>query len=341
MPLVSPCFPAQQSLLSPEADLHLHSSHYCLHHPLSADYLTYSVTENPAVSTATCLLKCCVQWDRPVFHPVFGLPSPPPLSDPSLDYSLLSRISDRLLSKSCFPSAFLTSLYLGRVERVRETASMTTVLFLFHISSLYLFMFLFLPVLCSMWNLSPHPCPGIEPMPPELEAQSLSHWPPGKSLFLFTRRFIERIICAVSTSSSVHSSKQQPRFPHQFARNVLTLEYNVVLVVKANGCFPVLTLFNFLKAPITIEFPLLEIFSTSTNLTLLVFLSIFSQAPLWTSLVLPELSILLCLVISLLGLVLFYLACISSLIQYSQYQVLNNNMYSTNIFSKLYLPSLC
>ena len=59
VPFVSPsCFPAQQSLLSPEADLHLHSSHYSISIIDSADYFTYSVTENTAVSTATCLLKC-------------------------------------------------------------------------------------------------------------------------------------------------------------------------------------------------------------------------------------------------------------------------------------------
>ena len=33
----------------------------------------------------------------------------------------------------------------------------------------------------------PHlvPQPGIEPEPPALEAQSLNHWTPGKSLFYY------------------------------------------------------------------------------------------------------------------------------------------------------------
>lgn len=44
-------------------------------------------------------LPTAAQRDRPAFHPAFWLPSPPPLSDPSLDYFLLSWISDRLLSK--------------------------------------------------------------------------------------------------------------------------------------------------------------------------------------------------------------------------------------------------
>ena len=44
-----------------------------------------------------------------------------------------------------------------------------------------------------MWDLGPHPCPGIEPMPPALEAQSLNQWTTRESLFLFTVRFI--VLC--------------------------------------------------------------------------------------------------------------------------------------------------
>ena len=190
------------------------------------------------VSTATCLLKCCVHWARPVFHPVFGLPSLPPVSDPSLDYSLLSRISDRLLSKSCFPSAFSTSLYLGRVERVRETASMTTVLFL---STYHLFIYLcfyFLPVLCSMWNLSPHPCPGIEPMTRNWKRRVLANGPPGKSLFLFTGRFIERIICALSPLPHLFTPQSNNQdFPTNLLGMFLPLNTMWSLLLKLMGAF--------------------------------------------------------------------------------------------------------
>ena len=70
-----------------------------------------------------------MQRDRPS-HQVLGFPSRPPLRDASLDFSPLSCISDIPLSNSCFPSAFSTSLYLGREGGDRETPSVALFLFL-------------------------------------------------------------------------------------------------------------------------------------------------------------------------------------------------------------------
>lgn len=112
-------------------------------------------------------LPTAAQRDRPAFHPAFWLPSPPPLSDPSLDYSLLSWVSDRLLSK-LLPISLLNFPPSRESRKSQGDALHDQSPVPLHISSLYVLTSCLRCAACGI--LVPTPAQGLNPCLPALEA---------------------------------------------------------------------------------------------------------------------------------------------------------------------------